>query len=283
VSVADIRAQAASAADDQVSVSSVPSLAIVPTYLRKAEDLDVLLRCLVSLSVTAPELDVLVVDDASPASQLIDQVAAVLPELGADLMRKSQNSGFSATVNVGLRRALEWGQDALLVNADLEFETPGWWEAMRDRTDTQGRPAAVVGALLTYPTGLIQHGGVFFSLHERRFHHRFRFAAADLAEAQVPTRCPVTGALQLIRHRTLTEVGLYDEGFKMGLEDIDYCLRTFSAGLECIYEPRARAIHAESVFRGRANKKILAWQETSVRHLWAKYPFADFSPWVPAL
>jgi O-antigen biosynthesis protein len=262
---------------------SVPSLAVVPTYLRTDEDLDVLLRCLVSLSVTAPELELLVVDDGSPAAALVDQLALVLGELGGELHRKPENSGFSATVNVGLRRALEWGQDAVLVNADLEFTTPGWWAAMRDRTDTQGRPAAVVGAFLTYPNGLIQHAGVSFSLLERKFVHRFRFGPAALPEAQRPTSCPVTGALQLIRHSTLTSVGLYDEAFRMGLEDVDYCLRVFDAGLECIYEPRARAVHAESVFRGRSTKKILGWQETSTRRLWAKYPLADFSPWVPAL
>jgi GT2 family glycosyltransferase len=262
---------------------SVPSLAIVPTYLRTEEDLEVLLRALVSLSVTAPELELLVVDDASPATALVDQLALVLPELGGELHRKPENSGFSATVNVGLQRALEWGQDALLVNADLEFTTPGWWEAMRDRTDTLGRPAAVVGAFLTYPNGLIQHAGVQFSLLERKFVHRFKFGPAALPEAHRPTSCPVTGALQLIRHTTLTQLGLYDEGFRMGLEDVDYCLRVFDAGLECIYEPRARAVHAESMFRGRATKKILGWQETSTLHLWNKYPYADFSQWVPAL
>lgn len=262
---------------------SVPSLAIVPTYLRSEEDLEVLLRCLVSLNVTAPELELLIVDDASPAAELVDQLAQVLGELGGELHRKPQNSGFSATVNVGLRRALEWGQDALLVNADLEFTTPGWWDAMRDRTDSGGRPAAVVGAFLTYPNGLIQHAGVQFSLLQRKFIHRFRFGPADLPEAHRPMSCPVTGALQLIRHTTLTQIGLYDEGFRMGLEDVDYCLRVFDAGLECIYEPAARAVHAESVFRGRATKKILEWQEVSSRHLWAKYPFTDFSHWVPAL
>jgi GT2 family glycosyltransferase len=262
---------------------SVSSLAIVPTYLREQEDLEVLLRCLVSLRVTAPELELLVVDDGSPATALVDQVALVLGELGGELHRKPENSGFAATVNVGLRRALEWGQDALLVNADLEFTTPGWWEAMRDRTDSEGRPAAVVGAFLTYPNGLIQHAGVTFSLLERKFVHRLRFGPAELPEAHRPTACPVTGALQLIRHSTLIQIGLYDEGFRMGLEDVDYCLRVFDAGLECIYEPAARAVHAESVFRGRANKKILGWHESSTRHLWAKYAYADFSRWVPAL
>lgn len=277
-------AQVAPHASDHEGVSrSVPSLAVVPAYLRSDDDLDVLLRCLASLSATAPALELLVIDDASPAAGLVDQLALVLPELGGELLRKPDNTGFSATVNVGLRRALEWGQDAVLVNADLEFTSADWWPAMRDRTDMQGRPAAVVGAFLTYPNGLIQHAGVAFSLLERKFIHRFRFGPAALPEAQRPTACPVTGALQLIRHSTLTQLGLYDEGFRMGLEDVDYCLRVFDAGLECIYEPAARAVHAESVFRGRSTKRILAWQETSTRHLWAKYPFADFSPWVPAL
>jgi GT2 family glycosyltransferase len=233
--------------------SSVPSLAIVPTYLRTEQDLEVLLRCLASLSATAPELELLVVDDCSPNAGLVDQLALIVPELGGELVRKPENTGFSATVNVGLRRALEWGQDALLVNADLEFTTPGWWPAMHERTDSQGRPAAVVGAFLTYPNGLIQHAGVTFSLLERKFVHRYRFGPAALPEAHRPTQCPVTGALQLIRHATLTAVGLYDEGFRMGLEDVDYCLRTFDAGLECIYEPRARAVHAESFVRVWSN------------------------------
>ena len=269
---------------DEAGVSrSVRPLAVVPTFLRTEQDLEVLLRCLVSLSVTAPGLELLVVDDASPAPHLVDQVAVILPELGGELHRKSENSGFSASVNIGLSRALEWGQDAVLINADLEFTTPGWWEALRDRTDSSGRPAAVVGAFLTYPNGLIQHAGVAFSLLERKFVHRFRFGPAALPEAQRPTSCPVTGALQLIRHATLVQIGVYDEGFRMGLEDVDYCLRVFDAGLECIYEPKAHAVHAESAFRGRATKKILAWQETSTRHLWAKYANADFSHWVPAL
>jgi GT2 family glycosyltransferase len=264
-------------------VTSVPSLAVVPTYLRTQEDLEVLLRCLVSLSVTAPELELLVVDDASPEQPLVDQLALLMPELGGELIRKAENSGFSATVNVGLRRGLERGQDVVLVNADIEFTAPGWWGAMRARTDTQGRPAAVVGALLTYPNGRIQHAGVFFSVLERKFHHRFRHAPAALPEAAVPALCPVTAALQLVRHDTLAAVGIYDEGFRMGMEDVDYCLRVFAAGLECVYEPAVRAVHAESVFRGRPTPRIQAWQLESVERLRVKHAATDMSPWIPAL
>ena len=124
---------------------------------------------------------------------------------------------------------------------------------------------------------------LFLSLLNRDWMHRFQFAPNDLPEALVPCRCPVTAALQLIRHETLEAVGLYDEGYRMCFEDVDYCLRVFDAGLECIYEPAASAVHAESVFRGRSNKKMIAWQEVSTRHLWAKYAYTDLSRWVPAL
>jgi GT2 family glycosyltransferase len=258
-------------------------LCVVPAYLRTSEDLDVLVRCLVSLWGTAGAPDAVVVDDGSPARELVEMLGAACAELGFELVAKDANEGFARTVNVGLRRALEQGRDAVLVNADLEFTQAGWLEAMLARTDTQGRPAAVVGAKLVFPNGCIQHAGVYFSAADHRWWHRCAYAPGDLPEAQTPLLCPVTGALQLIRHETLATVGLYDEGFRLGLEDVDYCLRVFDAGLECIYEPAARAVHAESVFRGRTTRKIDAWHEASTRHLWTKYAHADFSPWVPAV
>ena len=41
----------------------------------------------------------------------------------------------------------------------------------------------------------------------------------------------MTAALQLIRWETLDQVGLYDEGYRLCFEDVDYCLRVFEAGL----------------------------------------------------
>jgi GT2 family glycosyltransferase len=200
-------------------------VAVVPTYVRTAEDLDVLLRCLVSLRETAPRADVLVVDDASPATELVDMIAVIAGELEIELVRRPVNGGFARTVNVGLQRALDEGRDAVLVNADIEFHRSPWLEPMLERADTTGAPAAVVGARLLYPNGLLQHAGLHYSTLHRFWGPRLAYGAGDLAEALVPSRCPVTGALQLIRHECLEAVGLYDERFRMGWEDVDYCLR----------------------------------------------------------
>ena len=258
-------------------------LAVVPTYLDKEIDAELLLRCLVSMAATAPELEVVVVDDGSPAQHLVAQLGPVCAELGQRLVCKPDNSGFSRTVNEGLELALAEGTDALLVNQDIQFVEGGWLEAMVGRTDAEGRPAAVVGAKLLYPDGLIQHAGIHHSRLYGWYDHRHRFAPADLHEANLPAVCPVTGALQLIRHATLERIGLYDTGFVMGYEDVDYCLRVFDAGLECVYEPAAWALHHESALRGRLDAKNAAWLKASAQRHQEKQGGRDHSRFQPAL
>ena len=48
-----------------------PSLCIIPAFVRSEAELDVLLRCLVSLASTAPDAEVMVVDDFSPERRLV--------------------------------------------------------------------------------------------------------------------------------------------------------------------------------------------------------------------
>lgn len=259
-------------------------LGVVPTYLSEPADLEVLLDLLRSIARTAPDLEVLLVDDRSPAQALVDEIPADIDGLKLEVCRRPLNEGFARTVNVGLQRALKEGRDAVLINADVEFIEPGWLDRMlaQPRQDDTG-PAEVVGGLLLYPTGLIQHAGIFFSLLHRAFDHRFKYGPGDLPEAQDAYRCPVTGALQLIRHKTLIEVGLYDEGFRLGWEDVDYCIRVFQAGGECVYQPTVRAYHYESMFRGRPSPKVADWQRRSWIYFTEKYKRTSFAEWVPSL
>src|SRR3954471_6138732 len=214
-----------------------PPIAIIPSYPTKASDLELLDECIKSLRESAgSDLDILLVDDGSPDEQLKGASAGVAERYGAEFHAKEENTGFSSTVNVGLQRALEEGRDAILVNADLAImpRSRKWLHRMIEQQGlvTKG-PAWVVGGLLCYPSGLIQHGGIYFSLLTRHFDHLWRFSPMNLPIAQEPNTCPVTGALQFIRHEALVELGTYDESFKMGYEDVDYCLRVFLSGHEC--------------------------------------------------
>jgi GT2 family glycosyltransferase len=258
-----------------------PALCVIPTYLRSEKDLELVVRCLLSLRETAPGAEVLVVDDGSPEPSLVAAVESACGELGCWFDHRPTNEGFSRTVNVGLRIAHENHCDAVLVNADIEFFDAGWLDRMQARTDTAGRPAAVVGARLLYPNGLLQHAGVMFSLLGRGWYHRFQFGPSDLPEALVATRCPVTAALQLIRWETLEAIGFYDEGYRMCFEDVDYCLRVFAGGLDCVYEPSVRAWHLESVFRGNRTPKIERWTNESTARMYAKWSDEDLTQFVP--
>lgn len=262
-------------------------LSIIPTYLRRPQDLDVFVTCLRTLRETAGDrCDVLVVDDGSPDLELARALRTQCDLYDAELCPKEENEGFSRTVNVGLRRALDEGRDAILVNSDIEFGlTTDWLGLMLRQTRDDGDGlASVVGALLIYPNGLIQHGGIFFSLLTREFGHRFHYGPGDLPEAQVATVCPVTAALQFIRHECLAEVGVYDEeGFRLGWEDVDYNVRTWLSGRQCVYQPGIRAIHHEQFTRGQVNEKIERWTHESWMRFAAKWSDQSFAEFVPDL
>lgn len=259
-------------------------LAIIPTYLRTGLDLKMAEATLYSLRETAGDrCEVLLVDDGSP--EHVAGLRQLARRYDADLVAKPENDGFARTVNVGLRRALVEDRDAILVNADIEFGLAEDWLGLMERqprSDGSGL-ASVVGALLLYPNGLIQHAGIYFSLLSREFDHRFRWGPGDLPEAQVATTCPVTGALQFIRHECLEEVGVYDEEFRLGWEDVDYNVRVWLSGRECVYQPGVRAVHHESFFRGRQDEKIERWTAESWAYFCGKWRDTSFAEFVPDL
>jgi GT2 family glycosyltransferase len=261
-------------------------LVVIPTYATKGQDNELLDACLRSIRDTVKDAcDVLVVDDGSPAEDLKNGIRTMVERVDGEVVFKKENTGFSRTVNVGLRRALAEGRDAILCNADIEFDHgPLWLDRMvAQRTCDGAAPAPIVGARLLYPNGLIQHAGIFFSLLTRSFGHIYQWGPGNLPEANRPRVCPVTGALQFIRASTLEKLGVYDETFRMSYEDVDYCVRAWKAGLECIYAPGVIATHHESVFRRTTdpNSKLARWQHESwlrFIELWGSSNFAEFVP-----
>jgi GT2 family glycosyltransferase len=263
-------------------------LVVIPTYMREEADIGVTHTAIQSVRKTAGEsVDILAVDDASPMEGATDELYKRSNQTGAvpklEVHCKYENTGFSHTVNVGLKQALQEGRDAVLLNADMEINTPGWVRHFRATQGQPGKQAGVVGALLMYPNGLIQHAGIYFSLLTRTFDHLYKYGPGNLPDALKPRICPVTGAFQYIRHSTLEKVGLYDENFKMGWEDVDYCIRVFLAGEQCVYNPSVRGFHHEMLFRGKPSEKIRDWQNKSFMYLCMKYAEQSFAEWVPQI
>jgi GT2 family glycosyltransferase len=255
-------------------------LVVVPTFVRKSSEIEIARTALRTLREGQPGVDVLVVDDHSPDERHRRKLARLAERYGCDFWPQPVNGGFARAVNVGLRQALATGRDAVLANADLEFTEPLWLNHMvaARGVDDPGRPAALVGALLTYPNGTVQHAGDAFSRLTRTFYHRGQGGSPATLELLQRRRSLVTAALCLIRHETLEAVGLYDEEFGLGLEDVDYGLRVLRSGRESVYDPAVRAVHHESAFRGRPSPKIRDLHRRSavrMREKWAGHDLAD--------
>lgn len=252
------------------------TLAIMPTYLRNLDDYVMTRNAIRSLRATC-DADLLVVSDGSPSWAATKKIDELADKMHFQHRISGENQGFSASANIGLRMARGIGQHALLVNSDTFFMNNGWLDNMR------ANEADVVGALLLYPNGLVQHAGIYFSVISRRFDHIYRLAPHSLEQLKAPRICPVTGALMLIKHNTLKEVGILDANFKFGYEDVDYCHMVFQSGMTCAYEPSAVAVHHESWFAGGADKTHRRWIQDGWTYLHEKHKGKEFGQFIPTM
>jgi GT2 family glycosyltransferase len=254
------------------------TLLIIPSYLGNNEHIAVLGNCIRSIRAST-DAPLLIVDDGSPLSD--DQKGMIYNDAikegyeNVEVIQKEENEGFSSTVNTGLKVAIENKQNACLINADIEFREEGWLNEL------EGSDADIVGGLLLYPSLLIQHAGIYFSVISRNFSHRFSSCPPNLPAAHKECECPVTGALQFLRYSVIDDVGLYDDKFKMGFEDVDYMIRAIKSGHKSLYNPKVKAIHHESLFRKEGNEKVKQWETDSLAWLLKKYEGVHFDGVAP--
>jgi hypothetical protein len=130
--------------------------------------------------------------------------------------------------------------------------TDGWLNALIEAVEKDDH-LAIVGAKLLYPNDSVQHAGVVFN-HKRKVYHIYRYFHRDhpavnkTREFQV-----VTGACLLIRTPVFMQVGLFDENFRNGFEDVDLCLRVGQLGYRVLYNPDCVVYHLESMTPGRGD------------------------------
>ena len=257
-----------------------PAIAVIAVALTEPAQLEALARALVALHVTQPGAPIVVAAGADSVPGLVDQVAAVVDELDGDLVRSP--GSVVAAVNAGLRAALEGGVDVLLLGQDVEVGEGPWLDRLRARTDAQGRAAAVVGGRVVGPGGLLASAGLYFSLLSRQWLPRLRYAPHDLPAALAPCGCPVAAHFQLVRWEALDAAGIWDEELVLADANVDFALRVYDAGLECVYEPSAVASGLTPA--APAEEPAAPVQRTlerSARALRAKHRARDLSPWTP--
>lgn len=211
---------------------------IIPNYDKP----DLTLQAVLSLYSQTKNFKCVVVDDGSPSQKLLgERLASAFPQV--KYVPLESNGGFSVACNAGIKAAK--GSHVVLFNNDcvLTCDAVPILESIFARENAPG----VVGALLRYPDGKIQHDGMTYMP---------RVPGAFVHDAGLESRpsrfcTSVTGALFAIRAAVVKDVGLLDESFFAACEDSDYCIRAWLAGFPVWYEKELTATHAEGATRGR--------------------------------
>jgi N-acetylglucosaminyl-diphospho-decaprenol L-rhamnosyltransferase len=220
---------------------------------------DLLRKCLSSLPLEAPGVEVIVVDAASVDGSA-GMVKAEFPAVR--LMAEAENLGYTRGNNLGLRAAN--GEYLLILNPDTEVvgEALAQMVAYMEAHPQVG----VLGPQLIHPDGAVQSTRRRFPTLITAFFESTwlqplaprsvlsRYYALDMPEAVAAEVDWVMGAALLVRRKAYVQVGGFDEDFFMYSEEVDWCRRMKTAGWRVAYFPPARIIHHV----GRSSEQVPA-------------------------
>ncbi len=161
---------------------------------------------------------------------------------------------FSLACNQGILAAQN--ELVLLLNDDVEIDA----DAIDAMAVHFGDPSVgVVGAMLRYPDGTIQHAGIILD-NGHPLHpflgwqpEKSKPYGGNVARDVIA----VTGACVMSRRRLLLSLGGLSTVFPLSYSDIDLCLRIRRSGYRVIIEAGATAMHHESLSR---TPRIYDWE-----------------------
>ncbi len=226
-----------------VSAVSRPLVSIVMPVFNKLAFTQKAIESVRNNSGKVP-FELIVVDNASS-----DGTAEYLASLRGTVKawRNEENLGFARATNQGA--LLAHGDFLVFLNNDTEVQ-PGWLNALVDEL-TNKPQTGIVGGRLLYPDGTIQHAGVAIGRDQIPFHIHHRLPADHPLVSMRRSFPVVTAACAAVRRLEFYRLGMLDEEFVNGHEDIDLCLRYGKKGQEAIYRPDCVVVHHESVSDGR--------------------------------
>jgi GT2 family glycosyltransferase len=226
-----------------------PVEVIVPTRDGAAH----LLACLEGLTSKTryPGLRVQVVDNGSKDAATLEVLEAFGRRPDVVVVVDDRPFNFAALNNAAVERTT--CSVVCLLNDDIEVVDPDWLIEMVSQVT---RPeVGVVGAMLRYPDGAVQHAGVVLGAGGVAAHAHAGHDTPDQGYfsrlATVHEVGAVTGACLVTTRASWDSIGGMDEALAVNFNDVDYCMRVAETGQRVLWTPHAVLVHHESKSRGQ--------------------------------
>jgi GT2 family glycosyltransferase len=209
-------------------------------------------KCVDSLLACPLDIEIIVVDNASSDASLdglqdLSQVCVI---------RNPANVGFAAACNIGVQASS--APFLLFLNPDCFFQPDAI--ALLFAGLQSGDRVGMVGGLLVNEDGTEQGGGRravptpwrsfvrAFGLQRfancwPKLFYDFHLHKQPLPDSPIEVEA-ISGACMLVKRDVMEDVGLWDEGYFLHCEDLDWCMRFRQKGWKILFVPDARISHA---------------------------------------
>lgn len=225
--------------------------------------------------------EVLIVDNASGDGSA-EMIAREFP--AAKLTANAENVGFARACNQATRLAS--GRYVILLNSDCEIRTDALDRLIEFMDDNPA--VGLCNPKLVYSDGTLQPGpdklpdfwrdavadAVFWSTPIHRFFGK-EYANKGLDPQRDYSQTKeiewVRGAAMVIRRAVIDQIGLLDEAFFFGFEEIDYSIRARVAGWKLYYVADAELVHHGSLSHASFGRGIAVKIYEGAFYFWEKY------------
>ncbi|MDO4708688.1 MAG: glycosyltransferase family 2 protein [Pseudomonadota bacterium] len=236
------------------------AIAVVVVSYQSAPTIE---ACLQRLLQAQDVAEIRVIDNGSSDGSLDIVQRLALADNRLRFIANPDNPGFAVACNQGA--AASTAPWLAFVNPDLMVE-PDSLLRLRDAARQQG--TALLGAELHDEAGVhdaaARRRDPDFVAMLRRHAARNLAIARDAAQPVQPVPA-VSGALLLLPRSLFTQVGGFDEGYRLHAEDLDLCRRVRAAGATVACANHVEVLHLRGV-SSRSNPLFVEWHKH--RGLW---------------
>ena len=243
------------------------------------------------------EVEIVIVDNCSKPEDR-SAVAQLCDECGATFLPVSENKGYNAGNNVGLRYAAEKGyQYALIANPDMEFPQPDYLAKLVAQAEEQ--PGVVVwGTDIVTPEGIHQNPMMrdgdwrssFGWIRELLFRKKEKKEAYDFIDRYDESHycTKVSGCCLLVRMEFIKEIDYFDEYPFLYCEEAILSRQVEQVGKRMYYMADLQAVHRHiQSAKGNPIPRFQQWRRSRLYFIrqysgdsWCGRAMASLSMWL---